>query len=214
MLHFAPTIDRRHLELNTHRYAVSNPSYERDLGMENRTAPDPAPRAPRGFRPPFSRNPTRSASCLIPGSLVQTAEGLRAIEEIKIGDLVPAQDVETGTLELKPVIATTVGPPQETIAIETERDRVQATGGHLWWVSGRGWIKSRDLQPGMLVRTASATAKVQSVEVVESPRKTHNLVVDDFHTYFVGDERLLSYDVTFASPTLRLTPGFGTLVLK
>jgi hypothetical protein len=35
----------------------------------------------------------------------------------------------------------------------------------------------------------------------------YNLVVADFHTYFVGQTKLLSHDVTPREPTLARVPG-------
>ncbi len=49
------------------------------------------------------------ASCLVAGTQVQTANGLQAVEAIKVGDMVLSQDVETGELALKPVVRTTCG---------------------------------------------------------------------------------------------------------
>jgi hypothetical protein len=150
-------------------------------------------------------------SCLVPGSLIQTATGLVPIERIQIGDLVVSQDVETAELTLKPVILTTVRPPKSTIKITAGEDTIEATGGHLWWVSGNGWVKSRDLKPGMMLHTATGTAEVERLVPNPTPQPTHNLIVDGFHTYFVGLQRVLSYDNTQLKPTLRQVPGHGQI---
>ena len=39
---------------------------------------------------------------------------------------------------------------------------------------------------------------------------THNLIVDDFHTYFVGDSRVLVQDGTFFGRPLGWVPGLST----
>jgi Pretoxin HINT domain len=150
-------------------------------------------------------------SCLVPGTLVQTATGLVPIEKIQVGDLVVSQNIETAELTLKPVILTTIRPPKSTIKITAGEDIIEATGGHLWWVSGHGWVKSRDLKPGMMLHTATGTAEVASLTPNPTPQPTHNLVVDGFHTYFVGPHRVLSYDNTQVKPTLRQVPGHGQI---
>jgi hypothetical protein len=150
-------------------------------------------------------------SCLVPGSLIQTATGLVPIETIQIGDLVVSQDVETAELTLKPVILTTIRPPKPTLKITAGKDTIEATGGHLWWVSGLGWVKSRDLKPGMMLHTATGTTEVESLVANPTPQPTHNLVVDGFHTYLVGPQRVLSYDNTQVKPTLRQVPGHGQI---
>lgn len=50
-------------------------------------------------------------SCLQAGTKVWTELGPKPIEQIQVGDLVVSQDIETGQLALKPVLRTTVRPP-------------------------------------------------------------------------------------------------------
>lgn len=157
---------------------------------------------------------TLQYSCLVPGTLVQTETGLRAIELIEVGDLVLSKNVETGELALKPVILTTVRPPKETIKIVTTNDTINATGGHYWWVSGHGWCRSRELEPGMVLHTPDGTSIVKELELNKAKVRTHNLVVDGFNTYFVGKDRVLSYDNTLLRPTLRKVPGFELVSSK
>ena len=146
-------------------------------------------------------------SCLTAGNLVQTESGLVPIEEIQIGDLVAAQNVETGDVALKPVLMTTVRPPANTLQIVCGSQSIEATAGHLWWVNGRGWLRSRELEPGMLLQTATGTLAIDQVTADSQPQTTYNLVVDEFHTYFVGKAQVLSYDNTLIQPTLQLVAG-------
>ena len=148
-------------------------------------------------------------SCLVPGTVVHTSAGLVPIEKVQGGDLVLSHDVETAELTLKPVLMTTVRPPKSTIKMVTSQGTIEATAGHLWWACGLGWMKTRDLKPGMTLRTATGSSILESLEVNPTPQTTHNLVVDGFHTYFVGQERVLSYDNSSLKPTLRQLPGYG-----
>ena len=150
-------------------------------------------------------------SCLVAGTLIQTSTGLVPVESVQIGDLVVSQNVETAELTLKPVILTTVRPPKTTIKIKAGSETIEATGGHLWWVSGHGWVKSRELKPGMMLHTATGTTEVEETVENPTPQPTYNLVVDEFHTYFVGPQRVLSYDNTLLKPTLRQVPGYGLI---
>lgn len=146
-------------------------------------------------------------SCLPQGTLIQTAAGLRPIESIRIGDQVVSQNVTTGELTVKPVLLTTVRPPTETLLVTTASDRIESTLGHYWWIAGHGWVRTRDLKPGMRFHTATGTAEIESVKSMPEKVTTYNLVVDSFHTYFVGKERILSYDVTELRPTFQTVPG-------
>jgi hypothetical protein len=76
----------------------------------------------------------------------------------------------------------------------------------LFWVSGEGWIKSRNLQSGMVLHTADGPARVTNVEAGQTA-ETYNLVVADFNTYFVGEQKLLSHDNTVRRPTTTVVPG-------
>jgi hypothetical protein len=156
---------------------------------------------------------TTQYSCLVPGTLIQTATGLVPIETIQIGDFVVSQNVETAELALKPVILTTVRPPKSILQIVTGSNKIDATGGHQWWISGLGWVKTRDLKPGMMLHTSTGTLEIDRLVEDSVPQVTHNLVVDGNHTYFVGTERVLSHDNTLAKPTLYKVPGYEHLAL-
>jgi hypothetical protein len=60
----------------------------------------------------------------------------------------------------------------------------------------------------MQLHTATGTSVVQQINQVDGLTEAYNLVVDEHHTYFVGRERLLSYDGSELQPTLLKVPGF------
>ncbi len=148
----------------------------------------------------------RYVSCLVAGTLIQTDRGLQDIKAIRQGDLVLSQNITTGELAMRPVIRTTVRPPAKTLVFETETGKVQATLGHFWWIAGRGWTRTKELEVGMRIHNASGTSTIRSIEEGLDV-ETYNLVVADNHNYFVGEERLLSYDATELTPTLQTVPG-------
>lgn len=67
-------------------------------------------------------------------------------------------------------------------------------------------MKASDLKPGMLVRCVDGAEPVLSIQQNRTV-ETHNLVVADFHSYFVGEEKTLCHDNTDQRPTLALAPG-------
>jgi hypothetical protein len=147
-------------------------------------------------------------SCLNAGTPVWTDQGPVSIERVKIGDLVLSRNVETGELAYKPVLLTTVRPKRQLTEFTVGQEKFQTTGGHLFWGSGNGWVRAKELQPSQVLHTASSPVSVGSVQpgVVA---ETYNLVVDDFHTYFVGKQRLLSHDNTVRQPTRMIVPGLA-----
>lgn len=148
----------------------------------------------------------RSHSCFAAGTSVLTEIGPRPVEEIRAGDRVLSKDIETGKLTFKPVLQTTLGPRQELFAVNFADETITATGGHRFWVSGEGWVKARDLKPHALIHTATGNTPVWSVKKGPAT-ETYNLVVDGFHTYFVGKGAMLVQDLPLPQPTNCVVPG-------
>ncbi|HEY3963384.1 MAG TPA: polymorphic toxin-type HINT domain-containing protein [Planctomycetaceae bacterium] len=153
-----------------------------------------------------SRKRIRHISCFAAGTSVWTESGQVPIETIRIGDRVLAQDVETGELAYKPVVCTTVRPAKPLIRLQIGDESIVATGGHRFWVSGDGWTKARDLKPKLLVHTVTGNARVDSVETGQTA-ETYNLVVAEFHDYFVGRTGILVQDLPLPQPTDAIVPG-------
>lgn len=101
-----------------------------------------------------------------------------------------------------------------TLRMLTEAGEIQATAGHRWFVAGKGWLMTKELQSDMLLHNASGTTRIDNILEDPLEQETFNLVVDELHTYFVGPERVLSYDNSELQPTLRAVPGYGQIVLK
>jgi hypothetical protein len=144
--------------------------------------------------------------CLAAGTRIWTEEGLVPIEKIAVGDLVLAQDVESGELAYKPVLRTTLRPPKELCTIRFSEESVVSTGGHRYWDSGAGWVKARDLAPQTLLHTVTGNTLVWTTKKGETAQ-TYNLLVADFHTYFVGKSGVLCQDVLTPRGTDCVVPG-------
>ena len=56
---------------------------------------------------------------------------------------------------------------------------IRSTGGHPFWVPGKGWTKARDLTPGVALHGASGAVPVDAV-AADSVLPTYNLIVADF----------------------------------
>jgi hypothetical protein len=150
--------------------------------------------------------PRSGCECLLAGTPVWTEAGPVAVEKVLVGDRVFACDPETGCLALKPVLRTTVRPPTELLKLHVAGEVIECTTGHVFWVSGKGWLKARQLRPGMNLRTIRATAEIDRIEIGQV-QPAYNLVVDAFHTYFAGKGKFLTHDNTIRKPTNRIVPG-------
>lgn len=146
------------------------------------------------------------SSCFVAGTEVQTSRGLRKIETILPGDLVLSKEISTGELSFKPVIAPTTRKPAKTVILKVDEDTIHATTSQLLWVCGKGWTKAGEIKTGDLLHAAADPAVViSSTPGAELP--THNLIVADTHTYFVGASRILSHDVLPRGAVHELIPG-------
>lgn len=151
----------------------------------------------------------RRCECLAAGTPVWTATGFRAIETMQAGDVVLSQDIETGELSYQAVLKTTIRPPGPLVRIETERDKIRASGGHLFWVSGRGWVRARLLEPGMKLHDVSGVTTITAVVDEGGQAPTYNLIVNAAHSYFVGQAKILSHDNTMPEPSEQIVPGLA-----
>ena len=160
-----------------------------------------------------ARREGQHKECLAGGTPILTQRGPIAIERIRIGDLVIAKHFETGEVRFQPVLRTTIREPERLIRItlaenaEGKSQVIRASGGHPFWVSGKGWVRARELDEGMRLHGLERFTQVKEVEVEEKATKTYNLVVADFHSYFVGSEAILSHDNSIVEPIKCLVPG-------
>jgi hypothetical protein len=163
--------------------------------------------APRSNTPRPRPRYVRPVECFLKGTPVRTYRGLVPIETVLPGDRVLAQDQDTGELTFKPVLAATLRPPGKMVRVRAGGEEIVSTLGHPYWVSGRGWKMAKQLQPGNLLHGLGGAVTIESVEQLPDEQPAHNLVVDGFNTYFVGQAGVLVHDNEFRRPTTSIVPG-------
>lgn len=175
----------------------------RQVVMRDQFPPQFASDGPQGG---VSQLPQRG-ECFAAGTQVWTASGRMPIETIRVGDVVLSQDIESGELAYKPVLRTTIRPMERLVKIRVGNESFETSGGHLFWVSGQGWSRARELESGHSLHAIEGAVPVMAVES-GAEAQTYNLVVADFNTYVVGTGKILSHDVTDRRPTRTIVPGF------
>lgn len=150
----------------------------------------------------------RSQSCFAKGTLVWTKTGQQPIQTLELGDLVLAQNVNSGELAYKPVIGRTVRPPSEILKLSLGDETLRTTRGHPLWVAGVGWQMAKELGDGAILHGVTGSPRVQSVES-DGKEEAYNLVVAEFNTYFVGESGVLVHDNTPRRPTRAIAPGLA-----
>lgn len=138
--------------------------------------------------------PPMQCECLAGGTEVWTDTGPVAIDRIRPGDLVVVQDPWSGVLSLEPVLRTTARPPERLLTVRAGGATIRATGGHPFWVVGKGWTIARDLHVGDRLHGLDGAVAIESIDEEESPSRAFNLVVAGSHDYFCGPRKVISHD--------------------
>jgi hypothetical protein len=177
-------------------------------------SPEPAWRNPARQRADLLRSTqavgVRTCECFVPGTPVWTPRGKRPIESIGVGDLVLAQHPETGELAFRAVLETTLGPPSRVMSLRLPKETISTTLGHRFWVNRRGWTMAKSLQESAELHGLQGPVRLEAVLKAED-MPCHNLVVDEFHTYFVGASQILVHDKGCPIPVVASVPGSATV---
>ena len=136
--------------------------------------------------------------CFAAGTPVQTENGDRAIESIRIGERIWARDVNTGAVALRPVVNTYRTPRVPVIELQlsaglTAPEHLFVTRNHLFWVEGRGWLRADALESEPLWST-DARLRANLLDFDDEPTTVYNLEVSEFHSYFVGHNHVLVHN--------------------
>ena len=135
-------------------------------------------------------NPKKHGTGFVAGTLVHTKEGLKPIEQIKVGDLVLSkQESGEGELSYQRVMQTFVHENQPLLCVDvvgwtveegkeaeltnTHHDVKKSfplvvTANHPFWVVGKGWLKAEEISPGkdILLMENGAHHCAQNVSVI------------------------------------------------
>jgi hypothetical protein len=102
-----------------------------------------------------------------------------------------------------------VGKPTGVVNLAIGAETIGSTLGHRFWVNGRGWTMAKELEPSAPLHALGRSAEVRSVAKADLV-DCYNLEVDEFHTFFVGDSKILVHDKSCPAPVLAAVPGSAT----
>ncbi|MBQ8043955.1 MAG: hypothetical protein IJ272_07405, partial [Clostridia bacterium] len=142
----------------------------------------------------------KGGACFVAGTKIATKDGHKNIEDIKIGDYVWSENLETGEKALKQVVNTFVKETDKLIHINVEGEKIVTTPEHPFYVPQKGWTSAVNLRAGeILVLRGGEYVTVEKIqhEILENPIKVYNFEVEDFHTYYVSDIDVLVHNMCF-----------------
>lgn len=116
------------------------------------------------------------------------------IEQVQAGDWVVSRNDQTGELTSQPVAQSfrRMSDHLRLVIIESpvtgERQVIETTNEHPFWVTGSGWVQASDLQAGDPLQDVDGQALVvlgTKYEPHPEGMPVYNFEVTDTHTYFV-----------------------------
>ncbi len=145
------------------------------------------------------------------GNVGNDGGGTEKIEEIREGDLVLAYDEETGEQAYKPVVRLFRNESKDWVGVTVDGKETISTPGHKYYVPeneaernfgevlehagyaglSEKWVSAQNLKFGDKVLLSDGTygiIQTVKVETLSVPETTYNFEVEDFHTYFVGEQ--------------------------
>ena len=134
----------------------------------------------------------RRGYCFAEGTVVQTAAGPKPLETVVAGEMIQAKAEGEDIVRSYAVAGVMRGVASTLYRVEVDgRQMLSATGGHPFFVLDKGWTRARDIAAGNRLASLSGESVVVTNvfrERLTATVATFNLLVDEAHTYFVGQE--------------------------
>ncbi len=144
---------------------------------------------------------TSTMKCFVAGTLVATINGLVAIENIKAGDYVLSTNPDTMETAYKPVLETYVRETDKLVHLTINGEEIITTFDHPFYINGKGFINASMLWIGAELVNNNCdilfVEKIYREYLVNETRIVYNFKVDEYHTYFVGNEFILVHNADY-----------------
>ena len=144
--------------------------------------------------------------CFVAGTKVLTKNGLKNIEDIKVGEYVYTFDPDKNIKELQPVTDTMISKNNKLYEITLENGEViKATEKHPFYVLDKGWVRSYDLKVGdELTSPKVGLIKIKTIKIKQYKEvvTVYNLAVKNDHNYLVTEYEILVHN---AAPSPGIT---------
>jgi hypothetical protein len=161
-----------------------------------------------------------NGSCFVAGTPVMSAEGLKPIETLHVGELVAARDELTGNTQWQRIENIFITHDREVWNLSFmdaagQIEVITATPNHPFALAAGGWRNAAELEQGDQIATLDGRViQLLMSERDPSAATTYNLMVAGDHTYFVGNAGLWVHnqseccpDAKVATVTLSMVEG-------
>ena len=103
-----------------------------------------------------------------------------------------------GDWAYKPVVRLFRNETKEWYHVFVEGEAIVCTGGHPFYVAGKGFIEARKLKVSeKLLLSYGKEVIIEKVEVerLAEAETTYNFEIEDFHTYYVSEKAVLVHNI-------------------
>ena len=137
----------------------------------------------------------KPCGCFTDSTLVLTQTGYKGISTIRPGDFVMAYDDSTGISTWKAVDRIFETEWNEIISLYIRGTVIRTTNEHPFRLRNR-WTKAIDLVVGdtLISLTPGNPMVIDSIKVDEGVTKVYNLLVDQYHTFYVSNDNILVHN--------------------
>ena len=138
-----------------------------------------------------------SPNCFVAGTLVCTVAGEIPIEDIAVGDYVLAENPDTGEIDYKPVLETYEHDTYDVVYLTIDGEEFTTTEGHPFYTLERGFVKAGELKYSDTLVDDNGNKlhlEKKNEEHLAEPVTVYNFAVEDYHTYFVGENDVLVHN--------------------
>ncbi|MGE8572673.1 MAG: hemagglutinin repeat-containing protein [Acinetobacter amyesii] len=174
------------------------------------------------------QNYCSGTACFTAGTLIETDQGLKEIEQFEGGELIWSRNDVTLEYGYRPVIATKVTAEQAIFEVVIQSkightETLETTAEHPFWIKDYGWLKASLLQSGMtlLDRNNEELTIISQVLIPHKVETVYNIEVEGFHTYHVGELGTWVHNAnccevanTFEKKLYNLLPGERVALIK
>ncbi|WP_416394978.1 polymorphic toxin-type HINT domain-containing protein [Allohahella sp. A8] len=143
---------------------------------------------------------TSAQASFTAGTLIATPDGLRPIENLKVGDIVWSRS-DHDFVDKPQAIAETFNRKAEgywLLTLETGAT-LKVTAEHPLWQQGSGWVEAREFQEYAPVATTADDLLIVKKEFVAAPVKVFNFSVHETPSYFAGHDKVWVHNAGGAS---------------
>lgn len=120
-------------------------------------------------------------SCFTPDTQIQLPQGTQSIVNLSAGEHLLVYNEETGDLTQRQILNVFRATEDHYFLINND---IRVTAMHRF-MTGDGWVRAKDLKPGMRLKVVNGWKALESKKLIETPVEVFNMEVEEHHDFFV-----------------------------